>query len=111
MKEKRGDVNGGVGGLCECCFCFSYKKPKTFGCSLLKCLFYCFKPIMTKYSAQATLQTGTSWVFCNEAGERGRITVNILVLSVKLIWSSLRLFLTEGLFELGKIRHPTCTLF
>lgn len=55
---------------------------------------------MTKYTVQMILQTDTSCRFVvgffSDAVrlEKGRINVNTLVLSIKLLWSSLRLFLT-----------------
>jgi len=46
----------------------------------------------------------------SEVGERGRINVNTLIYQVDTEFTK-AIFDCEGLFELGKIRHPTCTLF
>lgn len=94
MKEKRGDVKGGKMNIVSVT---RRIKPKCLDVHFLKCLF--FKHIMAKYYVQMILQTDTSCFFrYSEVGERGRINVNTLVLSIKLIWSSLRLFLTVRVF-------------
>lgn len=73
------------------CFCYPHKEAKR-----LEVNFYFFLTYSGQILCLGNPSDRHKWDFfsCSEFGERGRMNVNALVLSIKLIRSSLRLFLT-----------------